>query len=343
MSTPVGDGSRTSRFCHGIFAMRATHSQKIWKCLRIQWLQLTVQNRVVGCIELHVSCVCNGLCPLQQKNWKVAAEPVNQRSYLQHWACATCAGPGSIKLIPCPLERFSTCFTEPSSSLCVRTIAWKTPSWHPEHKAMPIKQTQIRNCTKTRRLKTIQTIHAWAMNHSDVQLRSWQMTDLWLQQNYLPPHNVRLVRRFAGLSKHLTFHLRVRVKFQDRRFLVRFRHHEMMSKNPEDGRCNLGVILETLTLRPAPNNLCHDRFCNLAPAVHLLCRRAVLPCKVPLFKTWSINHCGSQIRLGRLGQQFSSNLGRNHLQPSLEPGKNKQLGLKRKTGVLKSANVSPFP
>ena len=223
MSTPVGDGSRTSQFCHGIFAMRATHSQKIWKCLRIQWLQLTVQNRVVGCIELHVSCVCNGLCPLQQKNWKVAAEPVNQRSYLQHWACATCVGPGSIMLIPCPLERFSTCFTEPSSSLRVRTIAWKTPSWHPEHKAMPITQTQVRNCTKTRRLKTIQTIHAWAMNHSDVQLRSWQMTVLWLQQNYLPPHNVRLVRRFVGLSKHLTFHLSVRVKFQDRRFLVRFR------------------------------------------------------------------------------------------------------------------------
>ena len=115
-----------------------------------------------------------------------------------------------------------------------------------------------------------------------------------------------------------------------------------MSKNPEDGRCNLGVILETLTLRPAPNNLCHDRFCNLAPAVHLLCRRAVLPCKVPLFKTWSINHCGSQIRLGRLGQQFSSNLGRNHLQPSLEPGKNKQLGLKKKNGCFEVCKCFSF-
>ena len=102
---------------------------EMWKRLRIQWLQVTVQNRVVGCIEVDVSCMRNRL-RRSQKSWKFAPKALNRRTqFATLGRCIMFVGPGSTRLIPCRLEPFPNYFIETSSSLCVRTIAWKTPSW----------------------------------------------------------------------------------------------------------------------------------------------------------------------------------------------------------------------
>ena len=100
---------------------------EMWKRLRIQWLQVTVQNRVVGCIEVDVSCMFS--LRRSQKSWKFAPKALNRRTqFATLGRCIMFVGPGSTRLIPCRLERFPNYFIETSSSLCVRTIAWKTPS-----------------------------------------------------------------------------------------------------------------------------------------------------------------------------------------------------------------------
>ena len=69
---------------------------EIWKRLRIQWLQLTVQNRVVGCIELDVSCMRNRLCPSQPK--KIA----NRRQ--RHWIGELISNIGHVQYVCRPRE-----------------------------------------------------------------------------------------------------------------------------------------------------------------------------------------------------------------------------------------------
>ena len=209
------------RSAMGFFAMPATHSRNMEAS---EDPMVAIDCAKQGGRMYRARCFMHAQSPLPlttKKKLRIGGSAIESENSLATLGmCNMFVGLGSTELTPCRLERFPTCFTETSSSLCVHTTSWKMPSWHPGHKAMPIKPTQMRKCIKTRRLKTIQ---AWAMNENNAQSRSWQMADLWLQPNYLPPHNVWLVRGFAVLSKHLTFHLKARVKFQYRRFLFRFR------------------------------------------------------------------------------------------------------------------------
>lgn len=95
---------------------------EMWKRLKIQWLQLTVQNRVVGCIEVDVSCVFNRL-RRSQKSWKLVPKALNRRTqFATLGRCIMFVGPGSTRLIRCRLERFPNYFIETSSSLCVQLL-----------------------------------------------------------------------------------------------------------------------------------------------------------------------------------------------------------------------------
>ena len=269
---------------------------EMWKRLRIQWLQVTVQNRVVGCIEVDVSCMFS--LRRSQKSWKFAPKALNRRTqFATLGRCIMFVGPGSTRLIPCRLERFPNYFIETSSSLCVQLL-WMGQKARLEKchfdtqstKPCPSSQHRWGNATKT-----------CATNHSDVQLRSWQVNDLWLQQNYLPPHNVWLVRRCAGFSKHLNFSPQGASKIS--------RQEGFLSGLGQDVKISwrwkmqLSLILTSIgdsnaakkqmlmpscwygapsTKQSLPWRILH---CNVAPAVHLHHPRAVLPCKGPAIFT----------------------------------------------------------